>query len=167
MLVPPKVILAPVDFSEVSGAAKDVAADLAKRLGSMLCLVHVVPMLPKLPASVSIFKEGDYERELHRDAEERLGKMVEELSAKGVRVESAVGTSNDVPMEIIRLAESQSADLIVISTHGATGWNRLAFGSVAEKVLHLAFLPVLVLRANVESKSQDSQTKAESIAATD
>jgi nucleotide-binding universal stress UspA family protein len=146
-MLPPKVILSPIDFSDPSKEALAVAADLAVRFGSELCLVHVVPAIPKVPSSVSIFNEGDYEQELHRDAENRLGQMIKEYAGKGVRATSVVGTANDVGMEILRIAESQKADLIIIATHGMTGWHRLAFGSVTEKVVRTADCPVLVLRA--------------------
>jgi nucleotide-binding universal stress UspA family protein len=50
-------------------------------------------------------------------------------------------------MEVLRVAEHQKADLIVIATHGMTGWNRLVFGSVAEKVVRLAHCAVLIIRS--------------------
>ncbi|HXN65004.1 MAG TPA: universal stress protein [Candidatus Acidoferrales bacterium] len=166
MTLPPKVILAPVDFSPVSDDAARVAADLAASFGATHCLAHVAPMIPDLPSSVSILKEGQYEQSLHRDAEQRLSERVATLSAKGVRAEQVVGTSNDIPMEIIRIAEQKNADLIVTATHGVTGWNRMAFGSVAEKALHLGTCPVLVLRGNVETQKRNPVPK-ESMAATD
>jgi|SRR5580704_12657461 nucleotide-binding universal stress UspA family protein len=159
MIVPPKLILVPLDFSDPSDAAFDVAADLAVKFGSELCLVHIVPMLPKLPASVSIFKEGDYERELHSDAEKHLNQLVEELAHKNIRAKYVVGTANDVPMELVRTAEHENADLIVIASHGTTGWNRIVLGSVAEKVVHLAPCPVLILRARHET-AKDAASSA-------
>jgi nucleotide-binding universal stress UspA family protein len=165
MIMPIKLILVPLDFSEYSAAALEVATDLAARFGSAMCLVHVVPMLPKLPATVSIFKEGQYEQELHRDAERHLNELVAKLASKNIHAEAVVGTANVVPMEIIRIAESRQADLIVIATHGATGWNRFAFGSVAEKVVHLAPCPVLMLPAHHEAKTGTSSGESESAAA--
>jgi nucleotide-binding universal stress UspA family protein len=50
-------------------------------------------------------------------------------------------------MELIRIAERNHVDMIVIATHGMTGWREFAFGSVAEKVVKEADCPVLVLRA--------------------
>jgi nucleotide-binding universal stress UspA family protein len=47
----------------------------------------------------------------------------------------------------VRIAEHENADLIVIATHGMTGWRRVLFGSVAEKVVRLAKCPVLTIRA--------------------
>ncbi len=152
-MLPPKRIVCPIDFSDHSQNALIVATDLATRFQATLLLVHIVPMLPKLPSSVSIFKEGEYELQLHEDAKSRLEKTVQELSQKGVAAEVLLGTANDVGMEIVRVAEQHQADLIVIATHGITGWNKLVFGSVAEKVVHVAHCPVLVLRASPESKT--------------
>ena len=146
----PKVVLAPTDFSDPSRDAVESATAVASRFGSTLILVHVVPMLPRLPAGVSIFKEGDYEQLLREEA----GKRIAELSAKcaqaGVSVQSEVGIANDVASEILRVAERREADLIVIATHGMTGWQKLVFGSGTEKVVRLTSAAVLVLRAPPE-----------------
>ena len=163
-MLPPKLIVSPIDFSGFSQEALQTAADLAKQFGSELLLVHAVPAIPKLPSTTSIFREGEYERELHKDAEGLLNKLAEGLAKKGLRVRTEVGTANDVGMEVLRIAVHNKADLIVIATHGMTGWHRLVFGSVAEKVVRLASCPVLVLRANPKagkdplSKSADAVT---------
>jgi len=164
MLLPPKLILSPLDFSAHSDDALDAAADLASRFGSELCLVHVVPMIPKLPLSVSIFNEGEYEQELHKDAEKRLVQIAQDLSRRGLAVTTHVGIANEVAMEILRIAEQHHADLIVIATHGMTGWHRLAFGSVAEKVVRLATCPVLVLRAQRQAKVNETAPTRDAVA---
>jgi nucleotide-binding universal stress UspA family protein len=63
-------------------------------------------------------------------------------------------------MEIIRTAENEKADLIVIATHGMTGWREFAFGSVAEKVVKSAECPVLVLRSQQMAESAEREAKA-------
>jgi nucleotide-binding universal stress UspA family protein len=164
-MLPPKRIVCPIDFSDYSQEAVIVATDLALLFHSTICLVHIVPVLPKLPASVSIFKEGEYEGQLHEDAKRRLEELVKGLSQKGVTAEVSLGTVNDIAMEIVRVAEHDQADLIVITSHGTTGWNRFVFGSVAEKVVHVAHCPVLVLRATGETKSASEPSKVASSAA--
>ena len=163
-MLPPKLILSPIDFSDPSHQALDTAADLATYMKSELLLVHVVPMLPRLPSPAMIFNEAEFEQELHKDAEKRLNDFVNKLAAKGLKVRFEVGTANDVAMEIIRIGEHNKADLIVIATHGMTGWHRLAFGSVTEKVVRLAPLPVLVLRADAEGKTNSSAAEASATA---
>jgi nucleotide-binding universal stress UspA family protein len=146
-MLEPKTVLAPTDFSEPSRDALDTAAEVAFRYGATLLLVHIVPAIPELAAGVSIFKEGDYERRLHEDAAKRLTALVASYSRKGLTVRTEVGTANEAGMEIVRIAERENADLIVIATHGMTGWHRLAFGSVAEKVMRASHCAVLLLRA--------------------
>lgn len=152
-MLPPKLILSPIDFSDPSTEAVSVAADLAKLFGSELCLVHIVPAIPKLPPSVSIFKEGEYEEHLHRQAVQQLERIAKQICERGVKSKTIVGTANDVGMELVRIAEQEKADLVVIATHGMTGWRRLAFGSVTEKVVRTASCPVLVLRADASSQA--------------
>ena len=164
-MMPPKLILSPIDFSNHADDAVKVAADLASRLGSGLCLVHVVPMLPRLRSAGTILHEAEYEKELHRDAEQRLSQMAKELAQNGLEVKCVVGTANDTGMEILRIAEHNNADLIVIATHGMTGWHQLAFGSVTEKVVRLATCPVLVLRAHPDTDSPESIRKPASVIA--
>jgi nucleotide-binding universal stress UspA family protein len=159
-MLPPKLILSPIDFSDHSTQALDVAAGLALKFGSELCLAHVVPMISDLPNSVSILKEGEYEQDLHGQAENKLNELAQQLTQRGIRTKTIVGTANDVGMEIIRLAESENADLIVIATHGMTGWRPFVFGSVAEKIVRNGSCPVLLLRAQEASKAQDSSAMA-------
>ena len=163
-MLPPKLIMSPIDFSEHSDDALKAATDLATTFGSELCLVHVVPAIPRLPSASAFFHEGEYEQELHKCAQKRLDEMVRALEGRGIKARSEVGTANDVSMELLRIAEHNDVDLIVIATHGMTGWHKLAFGSVAEKVVRLAACPVLVLRAQPEAKPRET-LKIPSVAA--
>jgi len=163
-MMPPKKILSPIDFSSHSDNALKVAADFATRLGSELFLVHVVPMIPRLPSASTIFHEAEFERELHNDAESRLKQIAAELSSTGLVVNSFVGTANDAGMEILRIAEHNNADLIVIATHGMTGWHKLAFGSVTEKVVRMATCPVLVLKVQQNGEISEASSKPDSVA---
>lgn len=145
-MLPPKLIVAPIDFSDPARQAVDTAADMASRFGAALLLVHVVPALPKLPASVSMFKEEEYEKWLHQEAVKTLGDLSAKYEQTGISVQTEVGNANDVGMEILRIAQKHKADLIVIATHGVSGWHKVLFGSVAEKVLRLSEVPVLLLK---------------------
>jgi nucleotide-binding universal stress UspA family protein len=155
-MLPAKVILSPIDFSEHSEEALKAATELAACFGAELCLVHVVPVIPKLPSATAFFREGEYEQELHKDAQTRLDGLVRKIAERGLKATAVVGTANDVSMELLRIAEHHGVDLIVISTHGMTGWHKLAFGSVTEKLVRLATCPVLVLRALAEPKAAEA-----------
>jgi len=161
----PKIILSPIDFSDSSLEALDVARDIATRYQAAIVLVHVVPVIPKLPSDVSIFHEGDYERGLIGDAQQRLDDLAAKLKGLGVTARTTVGLANDAAMEILRTAEHEHADLIVIATHGMTGWRRLAFGSVTDKVVRTAECPVLVLRKSAALNAGDAEEKSASAAA--
>ena len=152
-MIPPKLILVPIDFSDFSGKALEVATDMASRLGATLLLVHILPAIPDLPKGVSIFKEGSYDRGLHESASKQLSELATTLANTNVKARTEVGTANDVGMELVRIAEHDNVDMIVIATHGMTGWRRIAFGSVAQKVVEQAACPVLVLRAKVADHS--------------
>jgi nucleotide-binding universal stress UspA family protein len=159
-MIPPKLVLSPIDFSDFSLKAFDAATDIASRYGAELLLMHAVPVVPDLPESVSILKEGAYEQDLIQDAENRLKDLAKKASERGVRARTTVGLANDAAMEIIRTAENEKADLIVIATHGMTGWRALAFGSVAEEVVKTADCPVLVLRSQRADASAEREVKA-------
>ncbi|MGA7854898.1 MAG: universal stress protein [Candidatus Acidiferrales bacterium] len=148
-----KVILSPVDFSDFSMQALEVAQDIAKRYGSELVLVHVTPVIPKLEDHADIFTEGEYENKLIASAKQRLADIAAKLQKEGINARSTVSLSNDPAMEIIRVAESEKADLIVIATHGVTGWRRLAFGSVTDKLVRTASCSVLVLRSEAAASA--------------
>lgn len=160
-----KTILAPIDFSDFSNNALDVAADLASRLGGELILVNVVEAIPNLPEGVSIFKEGEYDQSLHDAAAKHLSDLAAGLASKNIKVRTEIGTANDVGMEIVRIAEDEFADMIVIATHGMTGWRRIPFGSVAKKVVEEAKCPVLVLRAQETGHAGKTQAHTSSSSA--
>jgi nucleotide-binding universal stress UspA family protein len=164
-MMPPKLILAPIDFSDASRAALDVAVDMASRFQAELLVVNVVPAVPDLPSSVSMLKEGAYDQILVDGAGKHLAEIAAAVGLKGVKARTEVGTANDVGMELIRIAEHNHADLIIISTHGMTGWRKIAFGSVAEKVVKEAEVPVLVLRAKATDDATGEIKAASSSAA--
>jgi nucleotide-binding universal stress UspA family protein len=162
-MLPPKLIMVPIDFSEHSHGALDVASEMAWRLGAELLLVYVVPAIPDLPDSVSILKEGEYDKSVDDAGAKQLAELAATLAPK-IKVRTVVGIANDVGMELVRIAEQDHADLVIIATHGMTGWRNIAFGSVAKRVVEEADCPVLVLRAKA-AKDADAKDKAASSAA--
>ena len=147
LMVPWKKMVCPSDFSAGSLEALTYATELAQYFGAELYLVHV---LSTHPDAVD-WKEEDEadvpgaERVVSSEAEGQLRKLAEPLVAKGVRVHAMLA-HGDAAEQIARVAQDEGADVIVIATHGATGWRNLAFGSVTEKVVRLARCPVLALR---------------------
>jgi len=144
-----RTILCPTDFSEPSYEGLKYAIELATQFGAELCVAHVVPAVPPLPTNPNfVFEIPEYERGLHADAERNLREMVEKRIPKGLKVRTVIG-HGDAGRELVRIAEDERADLIVIATTGTTGFRHLLFGSVAEKVVRLAACPVLTVRRPV------------------
>ena len=133
-------ICCPVDFSETSRLALNEAADMARRDGSELALVHVLEgpaSMGDVATSVARLLESK-EAELEKwksEAEQRSGGKVRSTVIPGSAAE-----------EICRFAQEGAFDLVVLGTHGRTGIRRLMLGSVAEKVVREAHCPVLVVR---------------------
>lgn len=142
----PKKILLCTDFSENSDQARVCAVEYAKAFDSELHILHVVDSWAGLPA----YSEGVY---VH--VADAFGQMQELSNAKleetrnqcgadvRVKMHSKTGVASD---EIVRLADEESVDLIVMGTHGWTGFKHLLLGSVAERVLRTATCPVMVVR---------------------
>ena len=94
-----------------------------------------------------------------RSAVERdLAKCHKALAEKGVKSKSAIEVGNDVAGNILEAIDREHIDMVVISTHGMSGWHPLVFGSIAEKVVKLVQCPLLLLH----SSKPDTGTKTRS-----
>jgi nucleotide-binding universal stress UspA family protein len=82
---------------------------------------------------------------IHKDSEQQLKAIVSKRVPRNLKVRTLIGHGN-AAHEIVRLAEEEKVNLIVIATHGHTGFHHLVVGSVAEKVVRLAHCPVLAVR---------------------
>jgi nucleotide-binding universal stress UspA family protein len=143
--IPTKILL-PIDFSPSSEAALEMAADLAKHFHAELHLVNVIPMFPATTFP-DMVPEAEFSREVRAFAERHLAKCHAALAARGVKSTSSVEVGNDVAGNIMEVVEHEHIDLVVISTHGISGWHPLVFGSIAEKVVKLVQCPLLLLRS--------------------
>ena len=144
-----KRILCATDFSDPSYEGLKYAIELATLFNADLCVANVVPAVPPLPSNPNfVFEIPEYERGLHADAERKLRELIEERVPKSLKVRTVIG-HGDAGSEIVRIAEDERADLIVMATTGLTGLRHILFGSVAEKVVRLAACPVLTVRGPV------------------
>lgn len=143
-MLPFKKILYPTDFSEASYEALKAANELALHFSAELCLVHVVS--PVVQTSPDFAPSVLPLQKMEASAENSLQEVIKQRVPKELQVRQIVvlGRAAD---EIIRISEEEKVDLIVIATHGQTGWRHMVFGSVAEKVVRLAPCPVLTVRA--------------------
>jgi nucleotide-binding universal stress UspA family protein len=163
-MLPIRKILGSTDFSIAGYPAVVTAGELADHFGAELVLMHVVQPVPPPPqvppecmAMLSSRSETEKsERDEINRSLEQLNQLVADKLPKGLsyRALVKVGSAAD---EIVRLAESENVDLLVIATHGRTGWRRLAFGSVAEKVIRTATRPVLVVQSPSQAPQDSKQ----------
>ena len=146
-MLPVKKILCPTDFSEPSLVALETARELAEHFDAELRVLHVLALAPPFPGGVVMVAAPDAypsDAERFEVARERLDELIREHLPEHPRVVPEV-RMGDAPHEIVFVAEQTDADLIVIGTHGETGWRHLAFGSVAETIVRMAHRPVLTV----------------------
>ncbi len=139
-------ILVPTDFSDSASNALQHAREYATRFGAELILVHVVETLAVGYAS-DLFPVPMAEvfQEMSGQARAELRKLADELRAQGLTVREHV-TQGKPSAEIVRLAEEEGADLIVVGTHGKGVLDHALFGSTTERVVRKAPCPVLSCR---------------------
>ena len=142
-------ILAPIDFTAASNASLEYAIDLAAALKAAVLVVHVyqIPMY-SFPDG-AIITSSELAAKLSDAAQKNLDAAVHLHEQRGVSV-SAMLVSGDPPEEIVRLAQVEKADLIVLGTHGRRGLSRALVGSVAEQVLRTSPVPVVTMRGRIE-----------------
>jgi nucleotide-binding universal stress UspA family protein len=133
-------ILCPIDFSEHSLAALNVALKVALQNDAKLYLLNVVP----LPAGEAGFQPVPMDPYPHigKERQEELAKLGHELLPAAVRYETLV-VSGDPAEQVLSTARTLDADLIVMGTHGRKGFSHLVLGSVAERVVRESQTPVL------------------------
>jgi nucleotide-binding universal stress UspA family protein len=149
-------ILVPVDFSECSRRGLDYALTLAKTCGATVLLLHVVPLVPYIPSEGFVtYERGPSSELLERAAKEQMRKFVEETDFADVPHEVGIRPGRPAH-EICRYSDEKHADLIVTSTHGATGLAHVLIGSTAEHVVRYAHCPVLVVPRCDEAASAES-----------
>lgn len=136
-------ILVPTDGSEEGEHAVAHALDLAEAHGAAVHTLYVVNTASYAGLPMESSWEGVDEL-LRSDAEAAV-ESVEELAAgRDVTVETAV-TEGSPSRQIVRYAENNGCDLIVMGTHGRGGLDRLLLGSVTEKVVRSSSVPVLTV----------------------
>lgn len=144
-------ILVPVDFSENSEAALVVASELAHCIKAPLVILHVVHDPETMPG---YYAKVAKKKTLSR-MEDLAGEMLDEFFAKArgehpdlkELAKAEVMLVSGLPVtRITQVAEKKGARMIVMGSKGETGLKHLLIGSVAEQVLHLASVPVTIVK---------------------
>ncbi|MEX2314983.1 MAG: universal stress protein [Thermomicrobiales bacterium] len=154
-------LLVPLDGSMFSEEALPFAVDLARRCDASLGLVNICdpfwvsPHLTVVPEQAD-GREGrlaDVDRQALASGRSYLERVAEGIRSQGISVRWEVRFGKPAD-EIVRAAETTEADLIVMTTHGRGGVRRLAFGSVANEVLHRGTIPILMLPPRVSERGR-------------
>jgi nucleotide-binding universal stress UspA family protein len=154
-MLPIHTILHPTDFSKQSEFAFELASSLARDYGAELYVVHVVtPPVVVYGEGVLPVEPQSYQAELR----EKLNRL--RSGEPEVRVLHRLVEGQPVD-EILRLAKEIGCDLIVMGTHGRTGFGRVLMGSVAEKIVRTAPCPVVTVRQPSSLAERASSTPRE------
>jgi nucleotide-binding universal stress UspA family protein len=154
-MLPIQSILLPTDFSGRSACAFQLACLLARESGAKLIVLHVVeppPFITHGEMDKALEQAQGYRRELT----ERLHNL--RSNDPNMAIEYCLEDGEPV-REILNAAEKHHCNLIVMGTHGRTGFRRLLLGSVAEQVLRRARCPVLTFNTPLEMATREAGTK--------
>jgi nucleotide-binding universal stress UspA family protein len=137
-------ILVPVDFSSASEQALEVAIGMANRYGATLTLVHscAVPVYG-YPGMAG--RGFDILSAIEQAAKSELDGLVAKVRTR-VSTAQAMLRVGEPDQEILRAIEETRADLVVMGTHGRRGFRHAFLGSVAERTVRYAPVPVLTVR---------------------
>jgi nucleotide-binding universal stress UspA family protein len=134
-----KKILIPVDDSSCSVHAGEYALELAKKFGTSALVITVVEELPK------VYKGSDWAEALQEQGEQILTAWAKRGEEQKLMLETLVVSGSRVAEGILNTAKEQGCDLMVMGTHGRKGIAH-ALGSIAERVIRLATIPVMLVR---------------------
>jgi nucleotide-binding universal stress UspA family protein len=134
-------ILLPTDGSEATDRAVEQAVGVAAEMGAELHVLFVLEDVPYAPEMM----DDTVEDQLREIGEEALTGIEERAEAAGVDVvtETREGVPHDT---ILEYAEEADVDVVVMGTHGRSGLDRYLLGSVTERVVRSAAVPVLTVR---------------------
>ncbi|MEN8424005.1 universal stress protein [Acinetobacter junii] len=140
-------ILVAIDDSEISANVIQQAAQLAKALNSQITLVQVMTLDPYLAdAYLRMGQSNELIERVRSYVQENLKKAQKQFEELGQTVATQVVEGFSVHEEIIKAAQNLEVDLIIMGSHGRTGFKKFILGSVAQKVLGESHIPVLIVR---------------------
>ena len=139
-------VLIPLDGSRLSEGILESAVMVGSLTGARYTLLRVIVPVPPLGVGVSTAAGLDTVVESEAEVQAELAKVADPLRARGLDVATAVAMHPVPAVAILDWAAGNGVDLIAVATHGRGGWSRVALGSVADKVMRGAQVPVLLYR---------------------
>ena len=154
-------LLVATDFSDLSAEAVQYAQSLAETYDAEILLIHVIDDAPALAFHTMELTTDIVIEDTTKHAEQHLQQFVHDhdiRAPQGVRLVTRRGNPYE---EITRCAREEKAGLIVMATHGRTGLAHVLLGSVAEKVVQHADIPVLTIKPASVRRSMPAADQAE------
>ena len=147
-----KQILVPLDGSDLSETALPFAEALARSANATVILMRGILTYPRRFRGA-----GEFNRKVRKEATDYLEALVEQVQGRGVLGCSLV-VEDEAGYAILQAAAQQAPDLIIMSTHGRGALGRAIWGSIADRVLRSAPVPVLLVPRGVEAGWEDVET---------
>ena len=141
-----KKILCPVDFSDASRSALQVASELARRFDGEVTVFHAYPLPGYTLPEGTVLPATGMLQEMAEQTDALLARWKSEGLADGAPRVSTGKAVGEPAAEIVVAAEEGKYDAIVVGTHGRTGLAHVLLGSVAERVVRRAPMPVVTVR---------------------
>lgn len=150
-----KKILTPIDFSETSMLAIEHATQIAKKFQAELHLIHVIKTTSYIPAFPEVYEEGSGKVNTKDIVSAKLDEIAKNINHKhGITVNTEI-SQGGVSREIVGIAKDIDVDLIVMGTHGASGFEEFFIGSNAYRVVTASTCPVLVTQSEAKPEGYD------------
>ena len=144
---PIEKILVPVDFSENAFVALEMASQIAHAFSAKIILYHVIEMPPVFQGEAErrLPLVKDFENAVKERAQQDMEDFLATCPKGNYTIRTEIGEGK-VFIEIIKAAVHHNVDLIVMGTHGNSALKQMLIGSVAEKVVRKAPIPVLTVK---------------------
>jgi nucleotide-binding universal stress UspA family protein len=143
--MPFQKIVVPVDFSDESRAALDLALEIASH-GAEIHLIHAYQIVLPTPPIGGAGIPADLMEAVRETAARQLDAWVDSAKGSGARVDAHLSPASPT-LAIEALVDEIGADLIVMGTRGLSGLKHVVLGSVAERTVRTAKCPVLTVKA--------------------
>ncbi len=141
-----KKILVPLDGSRFAESALEHVRAIAQgcQVSKAILARVLVPLIMDVKDYVGAEHIREAEDKLEAGARKYLGKIATKLRKDGISAETKLVVNGEPAAKILGVAKEEKVDLIIMSTHGRSGFSRWVLGSVAERVLSHSSVPVLM-----------------------
>ena len=140
-------ILVPTDFSDNSLQALDFALNMANSSKAVLHIIHVVePILNTEKYWGRNNKEG-FEKTRELNAEEDLRRFINRISPKGIKIIEVL-KSGKPHEQVLKYSKDNNIDLIIVASHGWTGFSHMITGNVTDKIFRFSEIPIICVKSN-------------------